>query len=74
MGYFTTVKTVNKEGQAIKAEVVCGGKSRGFTDANSGELSFELVSNDTFSISARRSGEKATGKIRGGQMITLRLI
>jgi hypothetical protein len=73
MSYYTTVKTVNKEGKPIKAEVICGGKSRGFTDPNTGELPFELSTNSSYSISAKRYGEKASGTIYGGRTLTLRL-
>ena len=52
MSYYTTVKAVNQNGQAIKVEVTCGGTSRGFTDANTGEISFELSSNGSYSVSA----------------------
>jgi len=73
MSYYTTVKTVNRDGKAIKAEVTCGGRSRGFSDQHSGEISFELPSNDAYSISAKRSGGSASSTVRGGQSITLRL-
>ncbi|GGK80621.1 hypothetical protein [Amphritea balenae] len=73
MAYYTTVKTVNSNGQAIKAEVTCGGKPRGFTDPNTGELSFELRDNSSYSVSAKRSGGSASGSVYGGKQITLRL-
>ena len=73
MSYYTTVKTVNKDGRAIKAEVTCGGKSRGFTDDRTGEISFELNGNGSYSVSAKRSGESASGSVYGGKQITLRL-
>ena len=73
MSYYTTVKTVNSNGQAVKAEVTCGGRSRGYTDANTGEISFDLSSQDNYSVSAKRSGESASGNVKGGQAITLRL-
>ena len=73
MSYYTTVKTVNQNGQVIKAEVTCCGTSRGFTDANTGEVSFDLSSNGSYSVSAKRSGESASGTIYGGKSITLRL-
>lgn len=73
MSYYTTVKTVNKNGEPIKAEVICGGKSRGFTNLKTGEISFELSSKTSYRISAKRSGEKASGTLVGGQSITLRL-
>lgn len=73
MSYYTTIKTVNKNGQAIKSEVTCGGKSRGFTDVNTGEISFELSSNGSYSVSAKRTGENASGTVYGGKSIVLRL-
>ncbi len=73
MSYYTTVKTVNKDGVAIKAEVTCGGKERGFSDPNTGELSFYLSSKDAYRVSAKRSGESASGIVHGGKQITLRL-
>ncbi len=73
MSYYTTVKTVNQNGKAIKAEVSCGGSSKGFTDPNTGEISFELSSNGSYSVYAKRSGENASGTIYGGKSITLRL-
>lgn len=73
MGFYTTVKTVNKDGKAIKAEVMCAGISKGFTDPNTGEISFDLSSNGSYSVSAKRSGESAAASIYGGKSITLRL-
>ncbi len=73
MSYYTTVKTVNKDGRPIKAEVICGGRSRGFTDPYSGEISFELSSNGSYSVSAKRSGGSASATIYGGKTMTLRL-
>lgn len=73
MSYFTTVKVVNKNGETVKAEVSCGGTSRGFTDKNTGEISFELRSKDRYSVSVKRLGTRASGNVKGGQSITLRL-
>ncbi|MDR1038650.1 MAG: hypothetical protein LBR80_00495 [Deltaproteobacteria bacterium] len=71
--YITTVTVVNREGRPVKAEVFCGGKSRGFTDENTGTISFSMFSNDVYSVSAKRWGESASAEIRGGQEIVLRL-
>jgi hypothetical protein len=73
MSYYTTVKTVNSDGKAVKAEVICGGKPRGFTNPNTGEFSIDLISNDSYSVSAKRYGGSASSKIVGGKSITLRL-
>ena len=73
MAYYTTVKTVNSDGRPVKAEVICGGTSRGFTNETTGELSFELSSNDSYSVSAKRYGERASGNVYGGKTIVLRL-
>jgi len=73
MSYYTTVRVVNKDGKAVKAEVKCGGTSRGFTDANTGEVSFDLRSSDSYEISSKSMGSKASGKVYGGKTATLRL-
>lgn len=73
MSYYTTVKVVNKDGKPVKADIQCGGRSRGFTDADTGELSFDLSSQDTYSVSAKRYGETVSGNLRGGKTVTLRL-
>jgi hypothetical protein len=73
MSYVTSVTVVNNEGRPVKAEVTCGGTSRGFTDANTGELHFSLSSKDRYSVSAKRTGESASGEVRGGQAVVLRL-
>jgi len=73
MGYYTTVRVVNSSGQAVKAEVICGGTSRGFTDPNSGTVSFDLSSKDSYSVSAKHYGESASGSVYGGKEIVLRL-
>jgi hypothetical protein len=73
MGFYTTVKVVNNQGEPVAADVTCGGKNRGFTDKHSGEISFEVSSKDNYSLSAKRMGSSASGSIKGGQSITLRL-
>lgn len=73
MTYYTTIKTVNSDGKPIKSEVICGGSSKGFTDINTGEISFDLSSNSSYRVSAKRSGESASGNVYGGKTITLRL-
>lgn len=73
MSYYTTVKVVNKDGKAVKAEVSCGGKPRGFTDQNTGEISFELVDQGSYDVYSKRMGDTASGKVRGGKTVTLRL-
>lgn len=74
MGYYTTVKAVNKDGKAVKAEVSCGGKSKGFTDATTGEVSFDMYSNDTYDVYVKSSIHgNGNGKVKGGGMITVRL-
>ena len=74
MEYYTTVKAVSKDGDAIKAEVSCGGKSRGFTDNNTGEISFDMYSKDIYDVSIKSSiYGKGSGKVKGGGSITIRL-
>lgn len=73
MGYYTTVKTVNKNGVAVKAEIVCGGTSKGFTDANTGEISFEMSSNGSYNVSVKRFGKTTSGAVYGGKSIILRV-
>ena len=73
MSYYTTVKVVNKDGKPVKAEVKCGGTSRGFTEQNTGEVSFELRSQDSYSVSSSRMGDSASGTVYGGKKVTLRL-
>jgi hypothetical protein len=74
MGYYTTVKTVNKDGKVVKAEVFCGGTSKGFTDANTGEISFDMYSNDIYDVYAKSSVYgNGNGKVKGGGIITIRL-
>lgn len=73
MGYYTTVKVINGEGKPVAADVTCGGRNRGFTDKKTGEISFELSSQDNYSLSAKRMGSKASGTVKGGQSIVIRL-
>jgi hypothetical protein len=73
MSYYTTVKVISTEGKPVRAEVACGGTYRGFTDPNTGEISFELSSNDSYSVSAKRMGDRASGKVNGGKVLILRL-
>lgn len=73
MSYTTSVKVLDSQGRPTKAEINCGGKYQGFTDENTGELHFDMYSNDRYSISAKRHGIKTYGKVRGGQSIILRL-
>ena len=73
MAYYTTVITVNEKGEPIKAEVTCGGTSRGFTDPDSGELTFSLSTKDGYSVSAKRYGQSVSSTVRGGERIVLRL-
>ena len=72
MGYYTTVKVFNREGKPVKAEINCGGQFRGFTDESTGALGFELSSQGTYDISAKRFGDKIYGKVRGGGDIALK--
>ena len=72
MDYYTTVKVVNKEGKPIKSEVSCGGTYRGYTDATTGEIHFNLSSDGWYNVSAKRSGKSTSGKVQGGREITLR--
>ncbi|MDR1608510.1 MAG: hypothetical protein LBT38_08915 [Deltaproteobacteria bacterium] len=71
--YITTVTVVNNEGRPVKAEVFCGGTSQGFTNPDTGEISFSMKTNEEYSVSAKRMGESASSKIRGGGNIVLRL-
>jgi hypothetical protein len=73
MSYYTTVITVNNNGKPVQADVTCGGANRGFTDADTGKLTFILPTNDTYDISAKRSGETAKGSVRGGKEVVLRV-
>ncbi|MDR1038289.1 MAG: hypothetical protein LBT40_17480 [Deltaproteobacteria bacterium] len=73
MSYPTTVIAVNSQGKRVKAEITCGGKYRGFTDENTGSLTFDMNTNERYSVSAKRYGEYAGGEVKGGQEIVLRL-
>jgi len=74
MGYYTTVKAVDKNGRGVKAEVSCAGSYKGFTDENNGELSFEMYSNDHYDVYVKSSiYGNGSGKVKGGQSITIRL-
>jgi hypothetical protein len=73
MSFITTVTVVNNEGRPVKAEVTCGGTFRGFTDEDTGQLSFSLSTKETYSVSAKRMFDSAASEIRGGQSIVLRL-
>jgi hypothetical protein len=73
MTYYTTVTVINKEGRPVKAEVHCAGTYRGFTDEDTGQLTFTMISKDRFSVSAKRMFDSASGMVRGGDSILLRL-
>jgi hypothetical protein len=73
MAYYTTVIVVNSQGKPVKAEVYCGGTSKGFTDPNTGKINFTMNTTDQYSVSASHYGESASGKVRGGEEILLRL-
>jgi hypothetical protein len=73
MGYMTTIITVNREEKPVKAEVFCGGVSKGFSNPDTGAISFSMSTKDQYSVSARRYGESASATIRGGQKMVLRL-
>jgi hypothetical protein len=67
MGYYITVVVCNKDGRPVKAEITCGGKYRGFTNENNGELSFEMQYEGEYSISAKTMFSQASGTVRTGQ-------
>jgi hypothetical protein len=69
----TTVYVVNSDGRPVKAEVTCGGNYRGFTDDYSGSITFSMYSNDYYSVYAKRMFDSASGEVRGGGEIVLRL-
>ncbi|MDR2404808.1 MAG: hypothetical protein LBE27_00355 [Deltaproteobacteria bacterium] len=73
MAYYTTVMVVNSDGRPVKAEVHCGGTYRGFTDEVTGELTFTMSTKDIYSVSAKRMFDSASGQVRGGDSILLRL-
>lgn len=74
MGYYTTVKAVDKNGKSVKAEVSCGGSFRGYTDENTGELSFDMYSNDYYDVYVKSSiYGNGLGRVKGGQTIIIRL-
>ena len=73
MGYYTTVRVVGADGRSKKAEVSCGGSSKGFTDANTGEISFEMRSQDRYEVYAKSMGSTAKGEVKGGGQGTIRL-
>jgi hypothetical protein len=74
MAYYTTVKAVSQKGTPVKVEVKCGGKSRGFTNEKTGEISFDMSSDDNYDVYIKSSiyGE-GKGKVKGGGMVTIRL-
>jgi hypothetical protein len=73
MPYFTTITVINKEGRPVKAEVYCGGTSQGFTNENTGQITFTMNTSNRYSISAKRYGESASGEVNGGCETVLRL-
>ncbi|GBL05945.1 hypothetical protein [Glaciecola sp. KUL10] len=73
MGYYTTVRAVNSSGKCVKAEISISGKSKGFTNTDTGELSFDLSSNSTYEVSAKQFGSKGYGKVKGGSTTTIRI-
>lgn len=73
MSFHTTVKVVGKDGRPAKANVKCGGVDRGFTDERSGEVSFEVRSNDAYDVTAKRYDEVARGQVKGGGYLVVRL-
>ncbi|MDR1298244.1 MAG: hypothetical protein LBO05_12950 [Deltaproteobacteria bacterium] len=73
MSYVTSVTVVNNEGLPVAAEVFCGGKSKGFSDPDTGQIHFSMSSKDLYAVSAKRQGESASGEVRGGKAIVLRL-
>jgi hypothetical protein len=73
MSYTTTVIVVNNENSPVKAEVTCGGRFQGFTDEDTGVISFSMNTNEPYSVSAKRMFDSSSGVVRGGQQIVLRL-
>lgn len=72
MSYYTTIKVISKDGKPVKSEVSCGGVSKGFTDENTGEISFEMSSNSFYTVYAKRGGKSVSSKVKGGQTVILR--
>jgi hypothetical protein len=72
MPYYTTVICIDSRGKPCKAEVICGGVSQGFTDADSGKITFPRLSEDTYDVSAKHYGESVRDRVRGGKEIVLR--
>jgi hypothetical protein len=73
MNYVTTVIAVNNIGRPVKAEIFCGGAFKGFSNPDTGILSFNMSTKDQYSVTAKRFGESVSTTIRGGQEIVLRL-
>lgn len=74
MPYYTTVKAITPAGNPTKAEVFCGGSSKGFTDDRSGSLTFETYSNDRYDVTIKKSGyDNGHGSVRGGDSVVVRL-
>ncbi len=72
MGYYTTIVTINKGGKPVKVAVSCGGKDRGYTNENTGKVTFELASKDNYDVYIKRFGEQISGKVKGGSEAVLR--
>lgn len=72
--FYTTVKVVSADGVGVSAEVTCGGTFKGYSDPNTGELSFDLYSNGNWNVSVKSSiYGKGSGVVQGGKTITIRL-
>jgi len=73
MGYYTTIKVINSRGKPVKAAVYCGGKFRGYTNENTGEIIFELPYSGKYSLSVERYGDKVSTEIISGQESIIRI-
>ncbi|GHU33175.1 hypothetical protein FACS189497_14900 [Betaproteobacteria bacterium] len=72
MSHYTTVVCLDSQGRPCKADVTCGGSNKGFTDQESGQITFPMYSQDEYDVYAKRLGETVHARVRGGREIVLR--
>ncbi|MDR3135515.1 MAG: hypothetical protein LBU69_05405 [Deltaproteobacteria bacterium] len=71
MSYYTTITVISKEGRGVKARVSCGSEN-GYTD-ESGKITFSMSQNDMYRVYAEYYNSRASGEVRGGGELVLRL-
>jgi hypothetical protein len=70
MTYGILVKCYNSDGKPCKAEILCGGEYKGFTDPDTGELVAETQYEGAYDVTAIRYGKRETKSARTGGTVT----